>query len=358
MEKNINILIVADSFNYNCGVSKHLYYLIKQLPPDINTYLLIPDGTAIELLKSIRVKYLIEPSLSYQKRNILNLLKAIFSIYRCSKKLNIDIIHSHNYYAANASGIVGNLTNIKTVQTIHSYFKREGILKKYFADYYILVNEILYDKAKEEEEFNEHRMKVIHNGVDSNYINKVRIADIKNGKMNLLAASRLIYQKGVQTVIEALSLLSIEDREKINFQIAGTGDYKPKLEKYAAEKEVGVTFLGEVSDMNSLFLSCDIFVFSSYDDSLPIALLEAGSYECFIITSDFNGILPIFRHGLDGFIYEKYSAKQLADAIIRALKLDDERQKYIDSFKTILTERFTSGIMAGNTYKYYMEIIK
>jgi glycosyltransferase involved in cell wall biosynthesis len=110
--------------------------------------------------------------------------------------------------------------------------------------------------------------------------------------------------------------------------------------------------------MNSLFLSSDIFVFSSYADSLPIALLEAGSNECFIITSDFTGIYSIFRPGLDGFIYEKYSAKQLADAISRALKLDSGRQIYIDSFKLLLKKRFTSKVMAGNTYKYYKEIIK
>jgi glycosyltransferase involved in cell wall biosynthesis len=349
MEKNINILIAAGSFNYNCGVSKHLFYLIRKLPLNINVYLLIPDGTAIELLNSIRVKYFIEPSLSYQRRNIPNLIKAVFSIYRYAKKLKIDIIHSHNYYAANAAGIAGKFANIKTVQTMHSYFKREGHLKKYFADYYILVNEYLADKAKEEKEYHEERMKVI---------NKIKTGKDKNEKLELLVASRLIYQKGVQTVIEAFSLLSIEEREKINLQIAGTGDCKPELEKYAIEKGVNAIFLGEVSDMSSLFLSCDIFIFSSYTDGLPIALLEAGAHECFIITSDFEGILSIFRPGIDGFIYKKHSARQLADVIIRALKSDDERQKYIDSFKTILNKRFTSEMMAENTYKYYMEILK
>jgi glycosyltransferase involved in cell wall biosynthesis len=358
MEKNINILIAAGSFNYNCGVSKHLFYLIRKLPQNVNVYLLIPDGTSIGFLNSIRVKYFIEPSLSYQRRNIPNLIKAIFSIYRYAKKLKIDIIHSHNYYAANAAGIAGKLANIKTVQTMHSYFKREGHLKKYFADYYILVNEYLADKAKEEKEYHEKQMKVIYNGIDVNHINKIKTGKDKNEKLELLVASRLIYQKGVQTVIEAFSLLSGEDREKINFQIAGTGDYKPELEKYATERGVNAIFLGEVSDISSLFLSCDIFIFSSYTDGLPMALLEAGAHECFIITSDFEGILSIFRPGVDGFIYKKHSARELADVIIRALKSDDERQKYIDSFKTILNKRFTSEMMAENTYNYYMEIIK
>ena len=358
MEKKINILIVTDSFNYNCGVSKHLYYLLQELPKNVNAYLLIPGGTAIELLKSIRVKYIIEPSLYYQKRSILNLVKAIFSIYRLVKKLRIDIIHSHNYYTANAARVVGKIANIKTIQTMHSYFKRSGYLKKYSADLYILVSEYLADKAKEEKEYYEERMKVINNGVINNLIDKKNVRKNKNEKLELLVASRLIYQKGIQTVIEAISLLPDVDREKINFKIAGTGEYQSALKQFALEKKVNAIFLGEVIEMSSLFLLCDIFIFSSYADGLPMALLEAGAHECFIITSDFDGILSIFRPGIYGFIYEKYSARQLADAITKAIKIGDEREKYINSFKYILNKRFTSEMMAHNTYNYYMEILK
>ena len=358
MEKSINLLIITDNFNYNCGVSKHLYYLINDLPQNVNAYFVIPGGTATELLKTNRVKFFIVPSLSYQKRSISNLVKAIFSIYRLAKKLNVDIIHSHNYYAANAARVVGKITGITTVQTIHSYFERRGILKKYSADYYILVSEYLAFKAKEEKAFGEERMKVIYNGVKIISIDKKDARKNHNGKLELLVASRLIYEKGIQTVIEALSLLPEEDRQKINFKIAGTGEYKSALKQFATEKKVKAVFLGEVVDMVSLFSSCDIFLLPSFADGLPMALLEAGAHECFIITSDFEGILSIFRPGIDGFIYEKHSAKQLADAITRAIKLGNEREQYITSFKYMLNKRFTSGIMAQSTYDYYTQILK
>jgi len=358
MEKNINILIVSDSFNYNCGVSKHLYYLVSELPQNVNAYFLIPGGTAIELLNSAQMKYFIEPSLSYQKRGILNLVKAMVSIYRFVIKLKIDIIHSHNYYAANAAGVVGMFTNIKTIQTIHSYFKREGVLKKYSADYYIYVNEYLVNKAKEEKEYHKKRMRVINNGVIINPVGNNNERKDKNDKLELLVASRLIYQKGIQTVIEAISLLSGEDREKLNFSIAGIGEFKSTLQQYAIEKNVNANFLGEVIEMSNLLMSCDIFVFSSYIDGLPMVLLEAGAHECFIITSDFNGILSIFRPGIDGFIYDKYSARQLSDAISKSIIIGNERLKYIDSFKSVINKSFTSEIMAKNTYNYYLEILK
>ena len=147
-------------------------------------------------------------------------------------------------------------------------------------------------------------------------------------------------------------------REKINFKIAGIGEYEPVLKQLAIEKKVKVVFLGEVADMANLYLSSDIFIFSSYQDYFGLTLLEAASYNCFVISSDYEGGVYLFRPGIDGFIYEKHSAKQLAEAITRAIKLGNEREQYITSFKYMLNKRFTSGIMAQSTYAYYMQILK
>jgi glycosyltransferase involved in cell wall biosynthesis len=363
MEKNINLLIVSDCFNYNCGVSKHIYYLLHELPENVNAYLLIPGGTAIELLNSIHVNCFIESSLNYKRRSVLKLIKAIMSIYRIVRKYKIDIIHSHNYYAANAAGVVGKLSNIKTIQTIHSYYIRNGILKKYSADYYIMVSEYLAEKAKEEGEYHEERMKVINNGIIIKGDQNETAEDIKseknnNDKLELLVASRLIVQKGIQIVIEAISLLPDADKEKINLKIAGTGDYQSALEQLALEKNVKAAFLGEVVEMGKLLLLNDIFIFSSYEEGFGLTLLEAASHNCFIISSNYEGGVNLFRPDIDGFIYEKHSAQQLAEAISKAIKLGDQRNKYITSFKYSINKRFTAERMTRNTYNYYIEISK
>lgn len=97
-----------------------------------------------------------------------------------------------------------------------------------------------------------------------------------NGKKVILNVSRLIDTKGHVDLIKAISIL-VTDYPEIVLLIAGEGPFREKIEitikKYQLENHVFL--LGNRNDVPELFSYSDLFIFSSYYEGLPGALIEA-----------------------------------------------------------------------------------
>ena len=137
-----------------------------------------------------------------------------------------------------------------------------------------------------------------------------------------LAMARLVEGKGVDSVINALPLVS----EKVHLIVAGDGPRKRALEQLVADRGVSgrVTFTGWVDEerKKTLLSSADIFCLPSRNDSFGMCYLEAMAYGLPVIALDWGPIADVVPDGKVGILVKDTSPEQVAGAIQRLLNKD------------------------------------
>jgi glycosyltransferase involved in cell wall biosynthesis len=118
---------------------------------------------------------------------------------------------------------------------------------------------------------------------------------ISQDKIILLSSGELINRKNHETVIRSIVELKNKYPNSFSTQfqyiICGHG----KLDKYLHELVVKldvsdcISFLGYREDMMEILQIADVFIFPSYQEGLPMALLEAMASGIPIICSDIRG---------------------------------------------------------------------
>lgn len=119
-------------------------------------------------------------------------------------------------------------------------------------------------------------------------IEKRKELGISNDETLLFTVGELTHRKNQHIILEALSLLG---DSKIKLAICGCGDLEDKLKSMAYSLGVAkqVQFLGYRKDVYDLYNAADIFVFSSLQEGLPRAVMEAMANAKPVICSDIRG---------------------------------------------------------------------
>jgi glycosyltransferase involved in cell wall biosynthesis len=124
-------------------------------------------------------------------------------------------------------------------------------------------------------------------------------------KLRVLAAGRLTYYKGFETLLKA-----VIDDDVMQLAIVGEGEERPALEKIIRESRArpDVRLLGEVDDatLNALMSSCDVFCLPSRErtEAFGIVLMEAMRYGKPLVVSDLpgSGVKWLARHGQNALV--------------------------------------------------------
>lgn len=111
-------------------------------------------------------------------------------------------------------------------------------------------------------------------------------------KFILLSSGELIKRKNHETIIRAIrnykdNYISVP----FHYIICGQGVLADYLKDLADSLNVSdyISFLGYRNDMMEIYQITDLFIFPSYQEGLPMALLEAMAYGLPVICSDIRG---------------------------------------------------------------------
>jgi glycosyltransferase involved in cell wall biosynthesis len=150
----------------------------------------------------------------------------------------------------------------------------------------------------------------------------------RDGRLRVLLAARLLWEKGIQEYVDAARQLKAQGRD-IEFVLAGAPDpgnprsvKEEQVRRWAAEGVI--TWLGHVEDMPALLATIDVMALPSYyREGVPKSLIEGAAAGLALITTDQPGCREVVtRHGTDGLIVPPRNAGALAALIGR---LDDDR---------------------------------
>lgn len=245
-----------------------------------------------------------------------------FKVYKQLKQLMItehfSLVHCHTPMGSVMARLAARATKtVPVIYTAHGfhfftgasvinwlfYYPIERYLSR-FTDEQICINKEDYMRAKKSFHAN-HVSYIPGVGLDLKKISKTIDVTLKKSELGLpldkiilLSSGELIKRKNHETVIRAIAKLSQDTTtshnnpfNQIHYVICGHGELTQHLKQLAEELNVldSISFLGYREDMMEIFQIADVFVFPSYQEGLPVALLEAMAYGLPVICSDIRG---------------------------------------------------------------------
>ena len=191
----------------------------------------------------------------------------------------------------------------------------------------------------------------INNGVD---ITDIKKTNIHKADVNLLIISRLVVQKNINIVIEAIGLL---DDRNLKLSIIGEGGEFSKLEGLIHDLNLQnrVQLLGKIDNnrISQFLLTADIFIQASDYEGLPHSVLEAINYEVPILSTEVGGCKDLLNDGERGFIIPIPPHKKIiAENILFIINNKEESTKRADAAKAFISKEYNFSVQANQ----YMEI--
>lgn len=142
---------------------------------------------------------------------------------------------------------------------------------------------------------------------------------IAPGRPVLLFCGKLIEDKGVSTVVQALGRVAVDCKIKPVLLIAGDGGLRGELEEQAKTQcPECVRFLGfcNQTELPALYDLCDLFVLPSNFEPWGLVVNEAMAAGRAVIVSDRVGCRPdLLQDGVNGSIFHAGDANELARKI-------------------------------------------
>lgn len=178
----------------------------------------------------------------------------------------------------------------------------------------------------------EEQVVVLPNPVElpANLPNRVCTKNCDRYKVKIAFLGRIGKRKGAFDLLQAFAKLAPEVREKAQLILAGIGEVEQA--RSLAESlniEKNVSFLGWVDPQgrSKLLSEVDAFTLPSYNEGLPMALLEAMSWGLPAITTPVGGIPEVITHSETGLLVNPGDVSQLADALQTLIENESIRLK-------------------------------
>ena len=263
--------------------------------------------------------------------------EAIIHTFRAinkAKALGADLVHIHTI-GPNLLAPYAKLLGLRVVMTHHGPdYNRDkwGVFAKMmlrlgerlgcrFANQVIVISNVI--KTQIAEKYGRRKdVTLIYNGVTQpetcTYPEYFKELGIAEGKY-ILGMCRFVPEKNLHHLVDAFVLLKNAGRipEDMRLVLAGDADfeddYSRSLKKKARENDVVLTGFIKGRKLHSLLTNASCYCLPSSHEGLPIALLEAMSYDIPVVASDIPANLEI---GLDeSYYFPCGNIKKLAERL-------------------------------------------
>ncbi len=297
-----------------------------------------------------------------------------------------DIIHSW-LYDANISARLAVFFNVKTpvitsfqladyepeaarignwnpqkVRVLKAIDKFTSLITK---PYFVPCSEFVKNSYQRYYRIDETRTQVIYNSVNPDLLS-VSEDDLENLRRELalpvnafiyLNVGRLDPQKNHKVMFEAFRQVSTEIPNAF-LLLAGVGGLENQLRKLTEDLQIKekTLFLGRRNDVGALLESADVFVFPSFFEGLPVALVEAMFKSLPCIASRVEVFEEVITDGETGLLVNPTSADELKDAMIKLYKNADLRKSLGENAFRQAQAKFNAAATAKQWENFYQHV--
>lgn len=277
----------------------------------IDTFVRHPAGFLRAFVKALR----------YSRSGLFYFVEAVVAGRRLAR---LGIAHVHTHYASTVTWLMSLIFPIRISMSIHGsgefddprgFHLSEKIAASEFVRAISLFGRSQLMRACPAKAWD--KLEVCRLGVEP-------VAAIERSPRPVGAPLRLLCVGGMapprafDVLIEALASLA---NPAISLTLVGDGPDRTRLEKLAARRNVAarVEFAGwkTQDELRPIYAAADAFVFSSFAEGIPVALMEAMAMSLPSIAPWIAGIPELIRDGVDGILTAPSDVGGMAEAIRR-----------------------------------------
>jgi len=365
MTKHLQVLHVGKYYPpYMGGIESHLETLCEALRPDVEVSVLVANSESFdteELVGGIPVTRVG----TKLKVGTAPLCPGMVSRLRAS---TADIIHVHlpnptAVLAYLASGHKGPL-----VVTYHSDTVKQALLGAMFEPILnrflrqstaIIVSSPNYLRTSATLAEHQSRCRVVPLGIPVEQFGTCSPTAVervrgKFGNRLVLAVGRMVYYKGFEYLIEAMT------RVQGHLLLVGEGPLRPELQRLVASRGLSerVSFLGVVADLVPFYHAADVFVLPSIarSEAFGIVQIEAMAAGTPVVNTSLDSGVPfVSPHGTTGLTVQPKDSVALAGAIGSLLDDDQLRAACSKAAQFRARSEFSAEKMRERTQAIYEE---
>jgi glycogen(starch) synthase len=294
-----------------------------------------------------------------------------------------DLIHAHDWLAAEVGGSLKHCWKVPLVATIHATERgrgRGGLHNDaaqrindlewrltYEAWRVIVCSQFMAGQVCDYFQTPPDKVDVVANGVhlastpfeDADEWISFRRRFVDDDERMAFHVGRIVYEKGLHVLLDAWP--SVASKVRARLVIAGTGEYLEPLKAQAATLGLGdsVRFTGFIAneDRDRLYHAADLAIFPSLYEPFGIVALEALANACPLVVSDAGGLAEVVQHGVTGLVVPKDNPGALADSVIAALSRPDIARARAAAALRDIREFYTWPRIAWSTREVYEHIL-
>ncbi|PWA04020.1 glycosyltransferase family 4 protein [Flavobacterium psychrotolerans] len=268
----------------------------------------------------------------FSAKNNIQLLLQYPKIIRYCKENQIQLIHAHLPWAGFVSRLVHQLTKIPVIYTEHNLQERYHFITKTINKWSFNSQTLGIGVSEDVTQSILKNIKpiipckTILNGVNTQSFVRLNGAERETIRKqfsipedSLLVGTVAVFrfQKRLDKWLEIMKEC-MEKNPNVYGIIIGAGPLENELK--AKHKELNlegkVFFAGLQTQVKPYYEAMDIFMMCSSFEGLPIALLEAMSMSCAIVSTNAGGIKEVLRHEVDGLMVDVDDWEQLPYSIL------------------------------------------
>lgn len=203
----------------------------------------------------------------------------------------------------------------------------------------------------------EQEVKIINSGIPD-YMFCEKINNHKENYFTITYAGKLIKQKNVDILIEAVNL--IQNKYHIVLNIIGEGVEKNNLINLSKElNNSEVYFHGQLPRINvhEIMIKTDCFVMTSENETFGLVYLEAMAAGAIVIGSKGQGIDGTIISGQNGYLVEPKDINELAKTIENVIGLTNEEIIRIHKNMAETLKIFRESSIAKDYLNYINHVI-
>lgn len=334
-EKNKKIVILSNHHAYTYNLRKEV--IQKLIDENYIVYIVLPYGEKVDLLKEMGCKFIDLP-LDKRGMNPLRDASLMYNYYKIIRRIKPKAVLTYTIKPNLYGGIVCRLLaipQIANVTGLGTAIQNESILQKILLKVYKIAFKktycIFFQNQENQEYFkkqgiglNEHRI-LPGSGVnlyDYIYQEYTKTDD----KIKFLYIGRLMKDKGIEEYLEAAQNLT-KRYSNVEFRILGNFEedkYKNIIESNTNDQ---IKYLGISNNVKNEIKEVDCIVQPSYHEGMSNVLLEGAAMGKPLIASNISGCKEVIDDGVNGFLFQVRSSKDLVKRLIQFVELKDETRR-------------------------------
>ncbi|MEK7087519.1 MAG: glycosyltransferase family 4 protein, partial [Patescibacteria group bacterium] len=146
--------------------------------------------------------------------------------------------------------------------------------------------------------------------------------------------------------------------KRINWRIVGYGPLLEDIKKSVAllerPKNLSVQWFG-YDTPQKYFSDSDIFAYFSYEDNMPIVVMEAMASGLPVVTNNVGAVNEIIKSGIDGFIAK--SSQDYQNILLNLMNDFNLRKKISGAARKKIEEKFSWEVVLPKWLELYKKFI-